>query len=77
MKSLACKFFGHRWKNSAGGENILTWNGHSRCYRCGHEENRGADPASWFDYPTDEVDSWGTLNVDKIPDDVSLTSGRR
>lgn len=73
MTKLTCKFFGHQWKNEAGGECILTWNGHSRCYRCGYEEDRGMDPASWFDYPGGDTDSWGSLNVDKIPDDAKLT----
>lgn len=40
---------------------IITATGESECYRCGYREDRGDDPASWFDYPVDGVDSWGSL----------------
>jgi len=72
IPNIICLVRGHRWHNEQGGSQIATSDGASICYRCWHREQRGADPASWFDYPTDATDSWGTINPDKIPDDASL-----
>jgi hypothetical protein len=52
--------FGHQWHNEYGGCKIITWTGESECYRCGHREVRGDDPASWFKYKNGP-DSWGEL----------------
>jgi hypothetical protein len=72
IPNLICLVRGHRWKNEQGGSFIDTSDGASICYRCGYREIRGYDPASWFDYPNNDTDSWGTINPDKIPDDASL-----
>jgi len=74
--NLTCKIKGHQWENELGGFHIITSTGESVCYRCGHREVRGDDPASWFDYPDDNTDSWGVLNPDKIPPHAHLQSGK-
>ena len=58
--NITCKIKGHKWQNELGGYCILTWNGASRCYRCGYEEVRGDDPASWFEYENGP-ESYGVL----------------
>lgn len=70
-----CLIKGHQWQNDLGGYCIVTSTGESQCYRCGHREVRGDDPASWFDHP-EGVDSWGSINWDKIPEGTNLLSGR-
>ncbi len=46
MTNLICKFYGHKWNSELGGQWIDTYDGASICYRCGHREIRGDDPAS-------------------------------
>lgn len=74
--NLICLLKGHQWKNKLGGTCIVTSTGESVCYRCGHRKARGDDPASWFDYPGGNTDSWGTINPDKVPEGASLRSGK-
>jgi hypothetical protein len=73
--NLACLIKGHQWQNDLGGYFIDTSTGASICYRCNYHEVRGDDPASWFDYPGD-TDSYGELNLEKIPAHTSLRSGK-
>jgi hypothetical protein len=73
--NITCSLKGHKWQNELGGYFIDAQTGASICYRCLHEEIRGDDPASWFDYPNGP-DSYGELNLAKIPKGTSLRSGR-
>lgn len=58
--NIKCKIIGHKWTNKYGGYFIQTWDGASICYRCGHTEIKGDDPASWFEYENGP-DSYGVL----------------